>query len=515
ALARPRKKGGGYELAAGHRRYRAAKLAGLTLLKTEVREMDDPEFVEALNVSNLQRDDLNALEEAEGFVTLMKVCGLKIPGIAARVGKSIKYVYDRIKLLQLIPEAKELLLQKAFEPGHAILLARIAPAEQKRAIANPRNQFGSGGLFQEDRSDGELALETGPAKLKAVSVREFETWLKRHVRFDPTKEDVSTLFPETAKLLADAEAEKRRHVFITYDHRVADDAKDRRGERTFGKESWKRADGLKGSKECERSVVGIVAAGRGRGEAFLVCVSRDRCEVHYGPQVRARLQREAARATGESAARDTASKASAATKPPKVDPFAPTPEVREAWLTDWCTDFVSTVALPAVKRLITEVKLSDEIAWNLAGADFYLGNWSAVGKHAGYREGLDQDLEERLDPLLVEGLPGKWGASTSDSFSNGAAARAFLALRVWVARDGGPTQAAHDKYMEEQDKKYRKDIAATQAAEKKAAPRAPAQRPAKGAKKGKAATGSVTIKKTGKRAGDVDRAKAKKKAKKR
>ena len=115
-IARPKANGkqGKYEIGAGHRRYRAAALAGLDELEVVVRELDDVAFVELLNVENLQRDDLHPLEEAEGFKQLMTTCGYDVAKIAARIGRSTRYVYDSLTLLKLTPEGKKLFLAVAF-----------------------------------------------------------------------------------------------------------------------------------------------------------------------------------------------------------------------------------------------------------------------------------------------------------------------------------------------------------------------------------------------------------------
>lgn len=117
---------GTFEVLAGHRRFRAAKIAGLKELEVRIREIDDKTAVEILTISNLQRDDLHPLEEANGFRDLMTECGYDVKKIAARIGKSDRYVYDSLTLLKLIPAAKKLFLDGRFERGHAIELARLS-----------------------------------------------------------------------------------------------------------------------------------------------------------------------------------------------------------------------------------------------------------------------------------------------------------------------------------------------------------------------------------------------------
>lgn len=302
-IVRPRK-AGGYEIAAGHRRYRAAKLAcekstqgahfrGLESLAAIVRDLDERTFIEVLNIENLQRDDLQPLEEAAGFRQLMEKAGYDVAKIAARIGRSVKYVYDRIKLLQLVPEAKALFAAGEFEAGHAIILARLSPADQKKAIDKKAadSAWRREGLFQAEVTDPHPDLPAQEQmkfddRVKPVSVREFQKWVDDHVRFQPARDADPMLFPETAALLRDAAEMHLKIVAITHDYRVPDDARDER-ERTYGEQAWQRADGRQKSKPCEHWVTGVVVAGPGRGDAFKVCVAKQKCKTHWPEQFKA------------------------------------------------------------------------------------------------------------------------------------------------------------------------------------------------------------------------------------
>lgn len=133
-LVRPREVGG-YEIYAGHRRYRAATRAELLVVPCIVRELSDADFLEQLTLENLHREDLRELEEAEGYKTLMESGGYDVAIIAAKVGKSPSYVYQRLKLTELVVPAKEALLAETISAGHAILLARLQPDQQEEALA--------------------------------------------------------------------------------------------------------------------------------------------------------------------------------------------------------------------------------------------------------------------------------------------------------------------------------------------------------------------------------------------
>ena len=291
-LVRPNAKG--YEIGAGHRRYRAAKLAGLDACPAVVREMSDATFLELLNIENLLREDVHPLEEAQGYQTLMKAGGYTVERLAERVGKSIKYVYDRVKLLALTKPAQQLFWDGAITAGHAVLLARLTPSEQARVIGakNGMLKGDEGGLFQVedllwDPSEDDSRLSK-PA-LKPVSVRELQAWIDQHVKFHPAAAD-PMLFPETVGVVSAAKEQAERVVAITHEYQVAPDARD--GQRVLGTRSWKRADGsAKGAAACEHAIIGVIVIGPRRGEAFKVCVDKERCDKHWGAEKRARAKR--------------------------------------------------------------------------------------------------------------------------------------------------------------------------------------------------------------------------------
>jgi ParB/RepB/Spo0J family partition protein len=124
----------GYEVAAGHRRLRAARRAGVATVPVIVREMDDAEFLEVLTFENTQREDVQPLEEASGYRVYMEQTGADVATVAAKIGQSTSYVYQRLKLLALIGEGQRALIDGAITAGHAILIARLSEPDQKRAL---------------------------------------------------------------------------------------------------------------------------------------------------------------------------------------------------------------------------------------------------------------------------------------------------------------------------------------------------------------------------------------------
>jgi len=275
-----------YELVAGERRLRAAKLAELETIPAIVRELTDQEVLEIQVVENLQRDDLHPLEEAEGYRHLLAVKGYDAAKIAERIGRSVKYVYDRAKLLSLIDEVQKIFLAGKITAGHAILLARLSPADQERAI-DPDNT--RTGLWEHERSlfEDEAGNKDKHRGLKACSVRELQGWIDDHVKFDAEAVE-PMLFPETARTLQVAQEEAEKIVPITHEHYVQPDARSD-GQRIIGPRSWKEV----GKKPCERAVTGVIVVGDGRGQALKVCTDKKRCTTHWGKELRQAKQRAA------------------------------------------------------------------------------------------------------------------------------------------------------------------------------------------------------------------------------
>ncbi len=114
-----------HEIVAGERRWRASQLAGLASVPCLVKPLTDEQVLEVQIIENLQRDDLSALEEAEGYQRLIDTLHINAEQVASKIGKSRSYVYARIQLLQLGNEAAEALRSGKVDASRAGLLARI------------------------------------------------------------------------------------------------------------------------------------------------------------------------------------------------------------------------------------------------------------------------------------------------------------------------------------------------------------------------------------------------------
>jgi ParB family chromosome partitioning protein len=127
---------GDYQLIAGERRVRAARIAGLTQIPAVVREPSDEEMIELALIENLQRTDLNPLEEAMGFRLLIDRFGMPHEAVATQVGRSRAAVTNTLRLLDLAPETQEALLDGQISEGHARALAGLTVLElQVAALA--------------------------------------------------------------------------------------------------------------------------------------------------------------------------------------------------------------------------------------------------------------------------------------------------------------------------------------------------------------------------------------------
>ena len=125
----------GYEIIAGERRWRAAQAGGLQEVPVIVREAGDLEVAEISLIENVQREELNAVEEASAYQTLMDKFGLSQEEISSRVGKDRSTIANTVRLLKLPEKVKQALIIKEITPGHArALLALNSADEQLRTL---------------------------------------------------------------------------------------------------------------------------------------------------------------------------------------------------------------------------------------------------------------------------------------------------------------------------------------------------------------------------------------------
>lgn len=127
--------GGGYQIVAGERRWRAARMAGVQQVPAVVREMNDSQVMEYALIENLQREDLNPLEEAQGYQSLIETYGLTQDEVAKTVGKSRPAVTNALRLLNLPPDIMKMVSEGTISAGHARTLLSFPNAELMRKAA--------------------------------------------------------------------------------------------------------------------------------------------------------------------------------------------------------------------------------------------------------------------------------------------------------------------------------------------------------------------------------------------
>lgn len=174
---------GYYQIIAGERRWRAARLAGLQEVPVIVIEADDRKAAELAMIENLQREDLNPMEEAAGFQSLIESYHMTQEEAAQRVGKSRSAVTNALRLLGLTPSVRKLVEESKLSAGHARALVPLSPSLQESAA----NAIVSGGL----------------------SVRQTEALVKR---LSAEKKEAQVKDPDEVDYLAEAQNELKARL---------------------------------------------------------------------------------------------------------------------------------------------------------------------------------------------------------------------------------------------------------------------------------------------------------------
>ncbi len=349
AVASEGKKPGGFRVLAGRRRLAACReleheRIDALVLPVEVNA-ETALVVEA--VENMHRRDLSPMDESALFIRMHEKLKLPIDGIAKRVERSPSYVYDRMRLADLIEPAKKLLAGLKITAAHAVILSRLAPAVQKQLIAHGSGIGQTGALWTMDSGvlwgEREKKGADPHLGLKPVSVRELQSWVDKHVRLDPTAPDTVALFPHVADAEIEAKAtdgNEFRLVPITMEQHVLPEAKGE--ERTIGPSCWKRIKEL-----CPRDrVKGFIAAGQHRGEVFPICVDKKGCTKHWGVEIKASQKAAKDRAKGRD---EAVERREAARRQVEERERALENHVRKAW--EEAKDEICAVVGKAVERM--------------------------------------------------------------------------------------------------------------------------------------------------------------------
>ncbi len=189
---------GKYELVAGERRLRAAKLVGLDTVPVVVRDIPDAELLEIALVENIQREDLNPMELATAFERMCVEMDLNHAEIGNRTGKDRATVANAIRLLQLPPDLQKLVAERKLSPGHARALLKLATEEEQRNAAQSAIAEGwsvreieertKPATSQASRKPRSPSEPTGPDPNVKAAIAELERLLGTRVRvFDNGK----------------------------------------------------------------------------------------------------------------------------------------------------------------------------------------------------------------------------------------------------------------------------------------------------------------------------------------
>jgi len=131
-----------YQIVAGERRWRAARIAGLKAIPAIIKDSNEAQSIEIALTENLQRENLNPIEEAEGIRNLIEIMGLTQEQVAQKLGKSRPAVANSLRLLALPAELKKLISTDVLSPGHARALLAIDDVRTRAALAQKTIEVG-------------------------------------------------------------------------------------------------------------------------------------------------------------------------------------------------------------------------------------------------------------------------------------------------------------------------------------------------------------------------------------
>lgn len=175
-----------YELIAGERRWRAAQLAGLTKVPVLVRDIPDEKILEIALIENIQREDLNAIEEARAYQKLIETIGLTQESLAEQVGRDRSYITNYLRLLRLPADLQKLVEDEKLTTGHARTLLGLSDVDAQRKVASKVIKRGLS-VRETERVVQQLASAEGTRKDRSrasrndPNVRALETKLRRQL----------------------------------------------------------------------------------------------------------------------------------------------------------------------------------------------------------------------------------------------------------------------------------------------------------------------------------------------
>jgi ParB/RepB/Spo0J family partition protein len=257
-LVRPN--GERFTLIDGWRRLSAAKAIDQSTVPVRIRNIDESAAEEEMIIANLHHEDVTPLDEAMSYQRLLDK-GRTVDELAAKLGKSKRYIYQVVTLNRLIPEAQDLLARDVLPLNYAMRLATVPAERQAEGLDHCfRPLFG-----KDDRRRDQLE-----------PFAELNTWIEKSVRLDPHTEDAKVLLPELADQVAAAEQERDAGVLAVSTLHFHTD----KGEpKPILAKSWKPADG---KNRCPHARPAVIALGEGQGTFLNVCIAKKACQKHWG-----------------------------------------------------------------------------------------------------------------------------------------------------------------------------------------------------------------------------------------
>jgi ParB/RepB/Spo0J family partition protein len=256
-LVRPN--GDGFVLIAGARRLRAAKLAGCETVPARVLDLDDAAADEATIIENLHRENIHPLDEGVSYQRLVSA-GRTIEDVAAALGKSKGYVYQRISLTRLVPKVQDLLARDVLPLIYALKIASVPAEQQEEALPQCFRP-----LFRDE--------EARRDQLEPLA--QLTAWIEKTVRLNPRSEDTQVLLPALAEQVVSAEQERDASVLALSTLHFHTDKAD---PKPILAKSWKPAEG---KDRCSHARPGVLVLGEGQGTFLQVCIAKKECDKHW------------------------------------------------------------------------------------------------------------------------------------------------------------------------------------------------------------------------------------------
>lgn len=242
----------GYQVVTGDNRRRAAMEANLEAVPCVSRDLSDLDVLEIQLIENIQRQDMHPLDEGAAFAQLIASKQHTAESIASKVGKSIRWVYQRIEFTKLITGASKLFLEGVITTSHAELFTRHTAADQARILKE--------GLYEP---------LLGGERLKSVD--DLDRWIAHNIRLNLDARTTAALLPEVGDAVKAAKADgaKLLQVAVGWLLNVPTGVLDY--------QSWKRATGR---EKCKLSEPAAIVLGEGQGEVLDICRNRE-CAKHW------------------------------------------------------------------------------------------------------------------------------------------------------------------------------------------------------------------------------------------